>query len=92
LAGLATAPATQVDQRHLSGPPYSLAIFPWMLQNEANFYLQHALARIIYDIKTGKLFSARNRTAISLYHGEFNNTLDCLLSKVVSRYLEQKTG
>ena len=47
---------------------------------------------IIYliDIKTGKLFSERNRTAINLYQGNFNNALDSLLSKVVNRYLKQK--
>jgi hypothetical protein len=49
---------------------------------------------IIYliDIKTGKLFSEINRTAISIYHGNFNDALDSLLSKVVNRYLKQKAG
>ena len=49
---------------------------------------------IIYliDIKTGKLFSERSRTMISLYHGNFNDALDSFLSKVVNRYLKQKAG
>jgi hypothetical protein len=185
LANIPKEPPTQVDQQPSSGPPYNLAIFPWMLRNEANFYLQHALGRIIkdiknrdtltlnssfyqidiirgvkkiddsiinssaaddlwlkkpsshinkpnvsrvrqigktlnvdavlmlyfdvkteqaieinvkkiiiylIDIKTGKLFSEINRTAISIYHGNFNDALDSLLSKVVNRYLKQKAG
>jgi TolA-binding protein len=184
LANIPKEPPTQVDQQPSSGPPYNLAIFPWMLQNEANFYLPHTLNRIIddiknrdtltlnssfyqidtipgvkkiddsvinsstvddlwlkkssiqkgkpnknlvrqigktlhvdavlmlyfevtteqadinvkkiiiylIDIKTGKLFSERNRTTISLYHGHFNDALDSLLSKVINRYLKQKAG
>jgi adenylate cyclase len=185
LANIPKEPPIQVDQQPSSGPPYNLAIFPWMLQNEANFYLHHALNRIIddikkrdtltlkssfyqielvpgvkkiddsvinsstfddlwlkkssiqkgkpnmklvrqigselnvdgvlmlyfdvkteqaidinvkkiiiylIDIKTGKLFSERNRTAVNLYHGNFNDALDSLLSKVFNRYLKQKAG
>jgi adenylate cyclase len=185
LANIPKEPPIQVDQQLSSGPPYNLAIFPWMLQNEANFYLHHALNRIIddikkrdtltlkssfyqielvpgvkkiddsvinsstfddlwlkkssiqkgkpnmklvrqigselnvdgvlmlyfdvkteqaidinvkkiiiylIDIKTGKLFSERNRTAVNLYHGNFNDALDSLLSKVFNRYLKQKAG
>jgi hypothetical protein len=40
-----------VETRPSPGPPYNMAIFPWMLQNEANFYLSHALNSLIDDIK-----------------------------------------
>ena len=185
LANISKEPPTKMNQQPSSGPPYNLAIFPWMLQNEANYYLQHALSRIINDIKnrntltlnssfyqidslpgvkkiddsiinpgtiddlwlkkpssqknmpnvnlvrqigktlkvdailmvyfdvkteqaieikvkkiiiylidtkTGKLFSERSRTAISLYHGNFNNALDSILSKLVQSYLLKKAG
>ena len=49
---------------------------------------------VIYliDIKTGKLISERSRTKISLYHGNFNDALDSLLSKLIQSYLLQKAG
>lgn len=49
---------------------------------------------IIYliDIKTGKLFSERSRTTISLYQGNFNDALDSLLSKLIQSYLLPKAG
>ena len=184
LANIPKEPLTQEDQQPSSGPPYNLAIFPWILQNEANFYMQHALSRIIndiknrdtltlnssfyeidtipevekiddsvinssaiddlwlkkpssqknepnvklvrqigktlnadavlmlyfdvktetidinvkkiiiylIDIKTGKLFSERSRTTISLYQGNFNDALDSFISKLVNDYLKQKAG
>ena len=185
LAIIPKAPPTQVDRPPSSGPPYNLAIFPWMLQNEANYYLHHTLNRIVdeienidefnlksafykistkegvetidnriinsgtiddlwlkkssfqkgtpnvslvrqigkklnvdavltlnfdvqaggtgdidvkkiiiylIDIKTGGIFSVRNRRTISLYHGNFNDELYSLLSKVVNSYLKQEAG
>ena len=184
LANIPKQPPIQVDQEPSSGPPYKLAIFPWMLKNEANFYLQHVLSRIsndiksrdtltlnssfyqvdiipgvkkiddrilnpgtiddlwlkktssqknkpdvnlvrqtggklnvdgvlmlyfdvkteqadinvkkiiiyLIDIETGKLFYERSRTTISLYHGNFNDALDSLLSKLIRNYLLEKAG